>query len=103
MDNTFGERLRLLRQNKRLQQKEVAIELSISPTGYSSYENGLRMPGVKMLIRIADYYNVSIDYLLGRDEKTHIDKDELEIKLKRLKNDLVAQINTIEEYIEDKK
>lgn len=93
MDNSFGDRLKKLRENRNKLQKEVALELDVSYTGYSSYENNLRMPGIKMLIKIADYYNVSTDYLLGRDEKTYLNKthilsdiEDIENRLLKLKN-----------------
>ncbi len=76
--DTFGKRLKYLRNLKNKQQKEVALELGVSITGYSSYENDSRMPGVKLLVKIADYYNVSIDYLLVRDDKPCIDKNVIQ-------------------------
>lgn len=93
---TFGKRLKYLRSLKNKQQKEVAIDLNLSKTGYSAYENDLRMPGVKTLIKIADYYNVSIDFLLGRDVKSNIDKAELAKIVKQLQDN----INSLSDYID---
>lgn len=95
--DTFGNKLKHLRNLRGKQQKEVAIELGLSKTTYSSYENDSRMPGIKMLIKIADYYNVSIDFLLGRDNKTYIDKSEVQSYIKQLYND----IKKLENYIKD--
>jgi len=95
MDN-FGKRLKYLRNIKNKQQKEVAIDLGISTTGYSAYENDLRMPGLKMLIKIADYYGVSIDFLLGREMQNNLDKTELE----KIVKELQKHINTLSEYID---
>ena len=101
--NTFGERLKKLRSERNKLQKEVAIDLKISNTGYSSYENDLRMPGVEMLIKIANYYNVTIDYLLGLDNRTFLDKNEIELRIKNLKDKFNSEINNIEEYINNTK
>lgn len=47
----------------------MAIELSMSQNIISRYENGEREPGIDELIRIADYFNVSLDYLLERSNQ----------------------------------
>lgn len=65
---TFPERLKALRQERRLYQRELAEMLGISVRGYQCYETGEHEPGVKKLIAIADYYQVSIDYLVGRTD-----------------------------------
>ena len=62
---TFGERLRYLRQKKNMTQKELSKALFISERVISYYEQNERFPNDAMtLIRIANYFNVSIDYLL---------------------------------------
>lgn len=95
--DTLGKRLKYLRSLRKKQQKEVAIDLGVSKTGYSSYENDIRMPGVPMLIKIADYYNVSIDFLLGRDNRTYIDKSEIQQYLAELHDTL----KKLDNYIKD--
>lgn len=65
---TFSERLKALREERRLYQRELAEMLGISTRGYQCYETGEHEPGVKKLIAIADYYQVSIDYLVGRTD-----------------------------------
>jgi len=67
--STFSDRLLLLRQEKNLSQKGCAKELQISPRAYAYYEYGEREPQLSTLIRIADFYNVSLDYLAGRSDK----------------------------------
>ena len=57
--------LRLLRTKKGATQKEVAESLGIDRTTYVKYENGNSEPDNKMLLKLANYYNTSIDYLLG--------------------------------------
>ena len=62
-------RLRELRLERNMSQKRLAMELSMTQNTISRYENGEREPGIKELIRIADYFNVSLDYLLERSEQ----------------------------------
>ena len=65
MDN-FCKRLIHLRTINDLTQKELADILNIERSTLSSYETGRRYPTISVLIRIADTFDVSIDYLLGR-------------------------------------
>ena len=58
--------LTLLRKEKHLSQKEAAAALGVSQALLSHYEKGIRECGLDFLIRTADYYGVSTDYLLGR-------------------------------------
>lgn len=62
-------RLRELRLERNMSQQRLAMELSMTQNTISHYENGEREPGIKELIRIADYFNVSLDYLLERSEQ----------------------------------
>ena len=59
-------RIRDLREDKDLMQKDVASYLNCSQVCYSYYEIGRRDIPTDILIKLADYYNTSIDYLLGR-------------------------------------
>ena len=59
-------RLRDLREDKDLKQKEVAAVLGIDQRVYSNYETGKREIPVRFVIKLADYYNTSSDYILGR-------------------------------------
>ena len=62
-------RLRELRLARKMSQQRLAIELSMRQNNISRYENGEREPGIDELIRIADYFNVSLDYLLERSNQ----------------------------------
>lgn len=62
-------RLKELRENKGITQKQLSEETGMSFQSISFYEHGEREPGVKVLISLADYFNVSIDYLVGRSDK----------------------------------
>ena len=59
-------RMKLLREQHNLSQTDLARILNISRQSYNFYENEKRDPDTEMLIRIADFFNVSLDYLLGR-------------------------------------
>ncbi len=67
--NTLPNVLKELRRNKGMTQKEIAQELKITDRTYGHYETGKREPSIDMLIEIADYYNISLDILVGRYKK----------------------------------
>ena len=58
-------RIKDLREDKDLSQKEIAKILNMSKTGYSKYEVGTNDIPTKILIKLAQFYNTSVDYLLG--------------------------------------
>ena len=63
---TFAERLRELREERNITQKELGAHLGISPRMVSFYESGAHFPrDAKMLIDIAAFFGVTVDYLLG--------------------------------------
>ena len=59
-------RLKELREKKNISQLKLALDLCINQNSISRYESGAREAGSDMLIRFADYYGVSIDYILMR-------------------------------------
>lgn len=61
-------RLKELRKQRRLSQIKVSMDLNMNQNSLSRYETGNREADYKTLILLADYYNVSIDYMLGRTE-----------------------------------
>lgn len=65
MENVFGERLKELRQEKGIGQVELSERLNMSKGIISLWENGLREPTMSSLIALAQYFEVSIDYLVG--------------------------------------
>lgn len=68
------ERIRNLREDKDLKQREVAEILNCSQRIYSNYERGDVDIPTEVLIKLADYYDVSIDYILGRTNKPDTQK-----------------------------
>ena len=60
-------KIRNMREDNDITQKEIAEKLYISKKTYERYENGERIPPIDFMIRLADFYNVSIDYLCDRE------------------------------------
>lgn len=67
-------RLKELRLSKHITQKEISNYLNIAENSYQRYELGTREPKLSIMIQISDYYNVSIDYLVGRTDNPDINK-----------------------------
>lgn len=65
----FHERLKELRQDNQKTQKELADYLGVTERSYQRYEAGDREPDIKGLNKLANYYKVTVDYLLGRTDQ----------------------------------
>ena len=61
-------RIKELRKSRHITQLKMALDLNMTQNTISRYESGEREPGIVELIRIADYFHVSIDYLVGRPD-----------------------------------
>ena len=59
-------RLKNLREERKISQQKLAIELNVSQASISKYEKGLAEPDIPMLCTIAEFFHVSVDYLIGR-------------------------------------
>ena len=70
LKKVVGNRLRRLREAQGINQGEFATKIDISQQALNSYENGRRMPAMNYLVALADEYGCSVDWLLGREEKT---------------------------------
>lgn len=64
----FGQILRELREERGIYQKELASYLNVSISTISNYENGVHFPDLDVLCQIAEFFNISTDYLLGRTQ-----------------------------------
>lgn len=73
----FSQRLKQLRRDKHLTQVQVAKRIGVTASMVSSYETDIRLPSYEVMLRIADVFGVSVDYLLGRQEKRFLDISEL--------------------------
>ena len=69
--NNFGNRLRALRERKELAQGTIAGRLNLTQATYSRYESGVHQPDFDTLKKIANFFNVSIDYLLENDNNLY--------------------------------
>lgn len=65
----YWERLKIIREQREYKQKEIAEYLGTTQQYYSDYENGKRDIPIRIYIKLADFYNVSIDYLAGKTNK----------------------------------
>lgn len=71
-------RIKELRIEKGLSMRQTALELGIPYTTYISYEKEDREPNSETLIKLADYFGCSVDYLIGRSNKNNIDKSQID-------------------------
>lgn len=70
------ERLKQLRLERHLTQYKMAKLLNITVSAYGNYELGQRTPNIETLIKLADYFQVSVDYLIGHESKSLMDRPE---------------------------
>ena len=68
MQNIFGERLRMLRKEKELKQEDIANVLGCTQRKISYMEQGVTEPDTQSLVKLADFFGVSVDFLLGRSD-----------------------------------
>lgn len=89
----FSNRLRYLRTQKGKSQQNMADLLGITRQGYGKYEDGKSEPDHKTLVKLADYFDVSTDYLLGHETE--------ENKLEYYKNKIVTEFPNIDLMFKD--
>ena len=85
----IGDRIKMLRNARKMTQSEFAERLGVTKSAVSSYENGSRLPSYDVLIKMARIFKVSVDNLLGHDKKIAIDATGL----------TQEQINIIQEIV----
>lgn len=94
-----GDILKVLREEKRITQDDIALLLNIKRQTYSSYERNKSLPDVNTLSKLADYFNVSTDYLLGRTEvKNYEDFKGLIINTNKNQILLDDELNLLNSY-----
>lgn len=94
-------RLRQLRLDKHLRQEQVAALIGIDKSTVSAYENDLRQPSCEILVRFANLYRVSVDFLLGRNEDQTLDVSGLTGAEIALVRDLVASMSAKNQKLEE--
>ena len=72
--NSFNNKLRNLRVSNGITQKQLAKQINIQPNSVQRLEYGTAQPSLKTITAIADYFDVSIDYLVGRTNNSEINK-----------------------------
>ncbi|MTD30194.1 helix-turn-helix domain-containing protein [Planomicrobium sp. YIM 101495] len=85
---SLGRKIKQLRDREGYQQKDFATKLGVSNVVLSRYESDERKPDYDTLLKIADLFEVSVDYLLGRTEKTELNEDE------RTRNHYMSKISS---------
>ena len=102
------ERLKELRHEKNVLQKDVANYLNITTSAYGFYEKGKRIPDSETLTKLANYFNVSLDYLVGKTNmKNHSNSEETialhsDYDYKDLPDEARKEIENYIEYIKQK-
>ncbi|MFW6047183.1 MAG: helix-turn-helix domain-containing protein [Candidatus Woesearchaeota archaeon] len=96
--SSFANRLRKLRNEYNLTQTELANKFNSSKTTFSNYENGHRKPGLELVSELADYFDVTIDYLLGKTDHRSLSivndfTDELQKLMKKHDLDYIKVID----------
>lgn len=102
----FGERLQSLRKEKGLTQKDIADILKVAPSTIGMYEQGRRDPDTDTIRLLAEFFNVSIDYLLGNAEKlteqpislTIKEQQDLDEEAKKLLQNLAIHLSQNKQY-----
>ncbi|MGI6776810.1 MAG: helix-turn-helix domain-containing protein [Acetivibrionales bacterium] len=90
---TLRERLNTLIEKTGLQQKEIANLLNIKVSTFNGYVNGIREPNIETLIRIARFFNVTVDYIVGNDDTNNTNENVYKRHLEHLDeglNDFVS-------------
>ena len=85
----FSQKLKQLRKDKHLTQAQVAVRIGVTASMVSSYETDIRLPSYEVMLRIADIFGVSVDYLLGRQEGRFLDISELSDEEASVVSDMV--------------
>ncbi|QNU68775.1 helix-turn-helix transcriptional regulator [Ruminiclostridium herbifermentans] len=104
----LGQRIKKLREDRNLNQLEFSKILNISNTTLSQYEAGNRTPSDEIKEKVADYFNVSVDYLLGRTEKCNLedegsnDEKFYKFDVSNLPEEAIKQIEDYIEFVKQK-
>lgn len=95
------ENLRIIREKRNINQLKLAIDNGITQESVSKYENGKAFPSKDILIKLADYLNCSIDYLLGRTENPKMNIDNVFNNDEKIEN-LIFRYNRLSDENKNK-
>lgn len=91
----FGDRLKELREDANMTQEQLAEKLNINKSSISSYETNSKMPSVDKLVKIADIFKVSLDYLTCRTK----DPYNISMQNKVVRDAVIALIKALNKHI----
>lgn len=94
----LGEILKRLRNNKDISQEQLAIKINVAPSTVGMYEQNRRQPDFETLTKIADVFNVSTDYLLGRTDTPKKDILDQPIQIAASMKDKTADLSNLSEH-----
>ena len=92
---SFGSRLKELRSERGISQKDVALNIGVAITTISQYENDSRFPNEEMLRRLCLYYKITSDYLLGLTDSKHAPLTIKEAKKKMITSEQMEAIGNL--------
>lgn len=95
---TIGERIKKLRVEKNFTQTFLAEQLGITKAMISAYETNVRKPSTNIMLKLTDIFNVSLDFLLGKEEDKYLDISSLTDSQIRIINSLVTEFKKINSH-----
>lgn len=99
IEKQIGQTITTLRKNAGIKQKELASQMNVSVSTISHYESGTNVPNVSMLISLAEYFGVSVDYLLGQTE-LNMDWNTFRREINLLDGTVVSLESVVNAFIE---
>ncbi|MCI8655403.1 MAG: helix-turn-helix transcriptional regulator [Clostridia bacterium] len=95
----FSQKLKKLRKQHGLTQAQLAEELNVGTSTIGMYENDIRKPSYSVLVKISDFFDVTIDYLIGNDRYTVDNISEIALAINKLSPDQKKQIMSFIEFL----
>lgn len=80
------ENLKKIREKRNINQLKIAMDIGITQESISKYETGNAFPSKEILIKLADYFNCSIDYLLNRTDNPNMNKEKISKEDEKIEN-----------------
>lgn len=101
MIETLGSKLKKLRESRQLKQGQVAAIIDVTRSAICTYENDTRQPPYDILVRLAELYRVTTDYLLGCQSRKVVDVSNLSARDVAIVQVIVTEMEKRKEEIED--
>lgn len=103
MIHLFGDKLRELRKEKKVSQEEIGKLCGVAKNTVSNWENNINKPDIDLVLKLAQYFNVTTDYLLGFTQDDLDKIKQLEIALKNAGVDNIEQAMQIIDILKNEK